>query len=332
MTVQPINLGSKGRRDLKVGLIAILSLFVIFVFAGLIHSVINEEIPLLEGVVLGIIIFFGVIFVVIKYREEEAKYQEILKTLDQQKQHILKRAKELKGQRLSLGRQDRLKKLLPLYRKLPDSLKPKLEERILLFQEMVEFWLSPGTLNEITEEMRDIVSAEACLLIINRSPADYLHLKLVEFWGSSIPSSDNKDIVGDASRERVRLNWNVIEPSLSEGADNHNTILHEFAHVLDFADDKITNSIPVSKDSAEYPKWKALLDKEYPKLLEAHHLNRNHVLDEYALSNPNRAEFFTCATESFFERSVRLKKENPEIYSLLKDFYNLDPAEWIKVP
>ena len=59
--------------------------------------------------------------------------------LNQRKEYILKREVELKGQRLSLSRQERLQKLLPLYRKLPDGLKFKLEEHIVLFQEIVEF-------------------------------------------------------------------------------------------------------------------------------------------------------------------------------------------------
>tara|TARA_B100001123_G_scaffold451017_1_gene626030 strand:+ start:1359 stop:2360 length:1002 start_codon:yes stop_codon:yes gene_type:complete len=331
MNLQPLNLGSKGKRNLKVGLIFILSLYVIFVFVGNINSVRNEEKSLLEGLFHGGIIFFLIICMIIKYREEEAISQEELAKLDHKKTRILERAKELKGQRLSLDRQNHLRKVLPLYRKLPNSLKPKLEERILLFQEMVKFESHPKRSTEITQQTRDMVSAEACLLIIHRSSTDYIHLEHVELWGSEIPRSDgSKNVAGDASIRFVRLKLSDLEATVNDGDDNYNIVLHEFAHVLDFADDRIANSIPVSKDSNEYARWKALLDREYPKLKKAHRKGLNPVLREYAVSDFYRGEFFSCATESFFERSVRLKKEDPEIYYLLKDFYKLDPAEWIE--
>ena len=119
--------------------------------------------------------------------------QEIL---DRKKIRMLKRAKELKGQRLSFSRQNQLKKILPLYRKLPDSLKPKLEERILLFQEMVKFESHPKRSTEINQQTRDMVSAEACLLIIHRSPTDYLLLEYIELW-----SSKPKDWEGKSTPE-----------------------------------------------------------------------------------------------------------------------------------
>lgn len=252
--------------------------------------------------------------------------QEIL---DRKKIRMLERAKELKGQRLSLDRQNHLKKILPLYRKLPDSLKPKLEERILLFQEMVKFESHPTRSTEITQQTKDMVSAEACLLIIHRSPTDYLLLEYIELW-SSKPKDWEEDVLGDADYRIVRLDLKALEHYVNDGEDGFNIVLHEFAHVLDFADDKIANSIPVSKDSSDYLRWKTLLDREYPKLQAAHRRRLNPLLREYAVSNPTRAEFFTCATELFFERPVMLKKENPEIYYLLGYYYVLDPAEWIE--
>ena len=138
----------------------------------------------------GLMIYILVIFILIEYTLE-AKRQKRLERLekieqpilDRKKIRMLKRAKELKGQRLSLDRQNHLKKILPLYRKLPDSLKPKLEERILLFQEMVKFESHPKRSTEITQQTRDMVSAEACLLII-QNPTDYLLLEYIELWSS----------------------------------------------------------------------------------------------------------------------------------------------------
>ena len=295
----------------------------------------GEKIPLFLGVLITALIWIPVLFIGLAFaaawwgemKKERDRRVEREQKLNQRKKYILKREVELKGQRLSLSRQERLQNFSPLYRKLPDGLKVKLEERIILFQEIVEF--KKWKIEEVTESMRDIVSAEACLLIINRSQLDYLNLDWVEIWGASIRTMHSEnEMAGQARPSHVRLTWDDVEFSNYDGGDNFNVTLHEFAHVLDFADDKTANSIPVSRDSLEYSKWKSLLDREYPKLQKAYQRNQGHVLDDYAISNPNRAEFFSCATESFLERSVELKKTNPEIYSILQSFYKLDPASW----
>ena len=50
------------------------------------------------------------------------------------------------------------------------------------------------------------------------------------------------------------------------------------------------------------------------------------ALDEYGAED--EAEFFAVATESFFERGEYLKTHHPELYQVLSEFYNLDPATW----
>ncbi|MDC0143940.1 zinc-dependent peptidase [Verrucomicrobia bacterium] len=295
----------------------------------------GKKIPLYQGILAIAFFWIPVLFIGWvaagawwgERKKERDRRVEREQKLNQRKKYILKREVELKGQRLSLNRQERLQKLSPLYRKLPEELKFKLEEHIILFQEIVEF--KKWRIEEVTEIMRDIVSVDACLLIINRGLLDYLYLDFVEIWGTPIRlmHSEN-EMAGQARPSQVRLTWDSVEFSNYDGGDNFNVTLHEFAHVLDFTDDKIANSIPVSRDSPEHSKWKSLLDREYPKLQEAYQRNQAHVLDDYAITDPNRAEFFSCATESFFERSAELKKSNPEIYSLFQNFYKLDPASW----
>ena len=38
--------------------------------------------------------------------------------------------------------------------------------------------------------------------------------------------------------------------------------------------------------------------------------------------------FFAVATESFFEKSKKMKKELPDLYEQLGKYYGLDPAKW----
>ena len=260
--------------------------------------------------------------------ERRRQLQEQESELAKRNSRMLQLMKQFKGQRLPADRQNHLRRRVPLYSKLPDKLKPKLEERMLVFLEVMEF--KKKKIPEITKEMRDIVAAEACLLIVNRSPLEYLHLEIVEIWKGSIESHDDgTETIGTAFKgQRVQLDWEWVDLFLDDAEDNSNVILHEFAHILDFADDAKTNSIPVDENSWDYEHWKSLLEHEYPRLQKAHASGQNHVMDDYSISRPDQAEFFSCATESFFERPSELKEKYPRIYGCLKNFYRLDPAEW----
>jgi Mlc titration factor MtfA (ptsG expression regulator) len=48
---------------------------------------------------------------------------------------------------------------------------------------------------------------------------------------------------------------------------------------------------------------------------------------KYGATNP--AEFFAVASETFFEKPKQMQKRHPELYDELRDYYKLDPLEWI---
>ena len=305
---------------------------------------------------------------------------------------VWRRAPKLKGATLPPHMRAILHQKVKICRRLSEKLRPKLEERISLFLEMVKFkekgvyfditdyfvyrtklrFVGPGYWSEkykqykhlgfvdalgkqiyfslgmispedriaggISDEVRMCVAAEACLLILNRSYSDYSWLRNVEIW------KDLGSSAGLASRGEVLLKWDAVQRGLIDGADGDSVTLHEFAHVLDRADDDKAQSIPVSKNSPEYKRWEEMLDRGYEQVRQAYEFGEGHVIDQYALTKSEhvigatnsgktvsylvRSEFFPCATEAFFERSTELRDECPKIYGVMKDFYQLDPAEW----
>jgi hypothetical protein len=50
------------------------------------------------------------------------------------------------------------------------------------------------------------------------------------------------------------------------------------------------------------------------------------VIHSYGATN--EAEFFAVITETFLEKPADLRREDPEIYRLLVDFYQFDPIVW----
>ena len=214
------------------------------------------------------------------------------------------------------------------YSRLPSDLCSKLHGLIHIFLGEIQFEAKGEA--EITDQNRICVAAEACILILNRSPHDYRRIERVEIW-KDMPEG-KEDWAGSATTTFVTLNWKSTQYGMSVEDDNYNVTMHEFAHVLDNVDDNMTQSVPVPENSPNRKMWEELVDREYPVLEEAYKSGKSHVIREYGLKTYDaekwRAEFFACATEAFFERSTRLKKECPAIYTALRSFYQLDPANW----
>ena len=123
----------------------------------------------------------------------------------------------------------------------------------------------------------------------------------------------------------VVLAWDSVLKGAANEDDGKNVVIHEFAHQLDQADG-VGDGAPILKDRGEYQDWAKVFSKHYEQLVERTNKGRKTLLDNYGATNP--AEFFAVATEAFFESRDRLKKKHPNLYSELKDYYQLDPAEW----
>jgi len=236
---------------------------------------------------------------------------------------------EKKGQTLSTNQRAILTNNLGIYYWLPEEINQPWEERILSFLE--SFPITYMKKNIATEEMKTIVAAEACLLIVKRNLSDYRHLKVIHLWEDEI--KDNKNVRGSASRNEINLSWKFLKESVRNARDGQNLILHEFAHLIDFAEDGIAQSIPVSRFSGKFKNWERLVDQEHKKLMNAYNSGKNYSIRAYGgyeSINGNKPEIFSCGTSAFFERGARLRRESLEIYNAFKEFYKLDPATWKK--
>ena len=231
-----------------------------------------------------------------------------------------------------------------LYRRIPNELKGNLHQLTNVFLSKVEFRHGLIEAGEFGEENMILVASEACVLIAGRDYQDFRNLELVELRVNPIRQqtsliTKDKIYLGQASPCTVWLHWESAKNESAQGNSGLNLILHEFAHVMDFADDGRAQGYLGKAGSQEARNWEVLLEEEFPKLVEAHTRGADYVIPPYAMTTgltnitlrgleKSRPEFFTCATEVFFERPVRLKRECPKVYEALKAFYNLDPVQW----
>jgi len=120
----------------------------------------------------------------------------------------------------------------------------------------------------------------------------------------------------------VILSWKDAVEHASTGRGGYNVVLHEFAHVLDMENGAM-DGFPRLRSREERETWRAVFTEAYDRFERA---GRRSVVDEYGAGDPS--EFFAVVTESFFERPIALKREQPSLYDLLSSYYCVDPASW----
>ncbi|MDH5805766.1 MAG: zinc-dependent peptidase, partial [Gemmatimonadota bacterium] len=193
----------------------------------------------------------------------------------------------------------------------------------------------------ITEEIRVTIAAQACLLLLGRELGCYQNLRTVLVYPSAYISSsgrngwfeedwenDEEQVSEGESWDRnvgvVVLAWESALEGTSNRYDGENVIIHEFAHQLDQMDG-ITDGVVRYSDNAESAMWTDVMQKNLELLRRNVERGKDTVLDEYGTTN--EAEFFAVASEVFFQMPDRLLSEYPDLYSMLKEIYNLDPVK-----
>jgi len=125
---------------------------------------------------------------------------------------------------------------------------------------------------------------------------------------------------------QIVLSWDDVLNDARRGQESgRNVVLHEFAHQLD-GEAGTTNGAPAQATRGKLRRWSEVMNREYNTLRWHIRLDRPRVLDDYAATNP--AEFFAVSTETFFMRPQALREQHAELYQLLSDLYQVDPAAW----
>lgn len=223
----------------------------------------------------------------------------------------------------------------PLYNRLPEDLNDQLEQLTLVFLERIEIRGIEDL--EITDEIRVLTAAQACLLLVNRNTFFPSKLKSVVIRPKAYTATQT-DSAGGVHGEReilvlgqswenglVVLSWDNTETGAANMKDGRNLVLHEFAHQLDQADGT-ADGAPILGSKEEYDRWQQVCSRVFADLKAKVEAGDKTLIDDYGATNP--AEFFSVVTETFFEKPYYLKKRRPELYALFSDYYRVDPLEW----
>ncbi len=222
----------------------------------------------------------------------------------------------------------------PLYGKLPKNLREELNGDINIFLDEKTFEGCDGF--EITDEVRLVIAAQACTLLLNRTnyvypklhgvlvyPSTYIHSQTV--LSESLRTEGDVPVAGlSYSSGLVSLAWSHVIGGAMNSDDGKNVVFHEFAHQLD-NESGTTDGFPrlVSSDAR---KWIEVVDNEFQEFIKKIATRHKDVIDEYGGTNP--AEFFAVTTETFFEKPFQLRHQHEELFEMFMDFYRLDPRDW----
>lgn len=230
-----------------------------------------------------------------------------------------------------------LRQRLSIYRHLPPDTQRQLQNLIKEFLQDKRFVGCAGQV--IDDEVRLVIAAQACLLLLNRSTSKYRSLRSILVYPSVfMVAREERDEAGVVSDRRhvlsgeswsdgkVVLAWDEVARSVADFHDGHNVVLHEFAHQLD-SEHGPADGAPTLSSRNAYKSWSSAFAEEFATLQQQAHVGQRSLLDHYGASNP--AEFFAVATETFFEKPREMRQQHAVLYKELKSFYCVDPAQWL---
>jgi Mlc titration factor MtfA (ptsG expression regulator) len=188
----------------------------------------------------------------------------------------------------------------------------------------------------LDDGMRTAIAIEASVLILALDTDYYREVSAIIVYPTTILSRGTYagpvrgtmtdgvvPVLGQAHDRRgaILIAWDEALHAARNPGHGHNVVFHEFAHKLDMLDD-VTDGTPPLQTKEQLARWVDVCTSAYTALREG--IPRA-PLDPYGGVSP--AEFFAVATEAFFDAPVALEERERDVYTVLRDFYNQDPAE-----
>lgn len=222
----------------------------------------------------------------------------------------------------------------PFLAALPQDEQARLRELAAHFLASKEFHGAQGFV--ITDEVALSIAAQAVLPVLNLGLQWYddfvgivVHreqvlARRIATDESGVVHQWDEVLVGEAmDRGPVMLSWRDVEESGVTAPQGYNVVIHEFAHVLDMRDGQ-ADGVPPLPDRAAHDAWLQVLSDEFDAFCERVDNAQVTLLDPYGAQGPE--ELFAVAAEAFFVAPLGFQTEHPRLYTLLKGFFQQDPA------
>jgi Mlc titration factor MtfA (ptsG expression regulator) len=228
---------------------------------------------------------------------------------------------------------------VPLVRRLPAALQLQLKKHMQVFIAEKSFIGCAGL--QITEEIRVVIAAQACLLLLNRTTDYFAQVRQILVYpgafvvdrattdSTGVLQENRQALAGESwSQGQIILSWEDALQGALDPTDGRNVVIHEFAHQLDQENGAPRGAPPpllgdTQHDSA---RWAAVFQEAYGHLQGQAFMGEQGLLSHYGAQDP--AEFFAVVSEVFFEQASALSAQYPALYQELCGYYKVDPATW----
>ncbi len=219
-----------------------------------------------------------------------------------------------------------LRNTVAFYRDLSSSDQAKFESRVAAFIQYTEF---VGHDFDINDEDKLLVASGSVILAWGFEKWFYVKVDTVILVSKSFNEHSefgkhNSTITGLVGTHHLSGKMILSRAALHQGFandnDKRNVAIHEFAHLIDMADGDIDGLPRQISDNAFALPWLELVSKKIRDID-----NKQSDIRDYGATN--NAEFFSVATEYFFERPKLLKRRHPELYQSLENFYRQNRAD-----
>ena len=187
---------------------------------------------------------------------------------------------------------------------------------------------------ELTDRIRVVIAAQATRLLLGLDATEdwyghvttvVVHRSVLRFNHTSrdvATGVENCGVVhldGQTSyRGPVVISWAAASRAARHPRRGRDVVMHEFAHVIDMLDGVVDGTPPLPQGL--HDRWVEVCTDVFERMEET----GSDLIDDYATTDAG--EFFAVATETFFTLPVELRTTEPDLYGVLRDFFNQDPA------
>lgn len=210
------------------------------------------------------------------------------------------------------------------YKSLPLALRRKFMERVVWFMNSKQFECVDL---EFEERMPWLISAAAVQISFG------LDKYLLDFFDSIFILRHHysygvyeKPFEGHVNSQGIYLSWDNFLRGFDDYTDGDNVGIHEMAHALAYVNFMAgANDGQDAKFIQRFYQFSAVARPIFNEMQNG----KSNMLNNYAATNYN--EFWAVAVETFFEKSLQLKLELPDLYDALCRLLNQDPLKPDKI-
>lgn len=219
-----------------------------------------------------------------------------------------------------------LKKYVVFYNALSQEDKSRFETNIQIFLHETRI---TGIQTEVDDLTLVLTAASAQIPVFSFPDWEYDNLGEVLIYPRAFTKDfrlegEGRNVTGMVGTGAMSGSMILSKPALIGGfqnaIDKKNVGIHEFVHLIDGADGAFDGIPELFMQKKQIAPWLDIIRKETAKIHQG-----TSKMNPYGATSD--VEFFTVASEYFFENPEVLKKNKPELYEMLSKIYRQDPSK-----